>query len=36
GYLIIPFVAAFFVHELCKKFIGSYSDDIYRFEIPKQ
>ncbi|EHY92884.1 hypothetical protein SSME_09220 [Staphylococcus saprophyticus subsp. saprophyticus KACC 16562] len=36
GYLIIPFVAAFFVHELCKKLIGSYSDDIYRFEIPKQ
>ncbi|PHK50810.1 PTS transporter subunit IIC [Staphylococcus edaphicus] len=36
GYLIIPFVAAFFVHELCKKFIGSYSDDIYKFEIPKQ
>ncbi|MGV2420052.1 MAG UNVERIFIED_CONTAM: PTS sugar transporter subunit IIC, partial [Staphylococcus saprophyticus] len=36
GYLIIPFVAAFFVHELCKKFIGNYSDDIYRFEIPKQ
>lgn len=34
GYLIIPFVAAFFVHELCKKFIGNYSDDIYRFEIP--
>ncbi|MGW7889905.1 PTS transporter subunit IIC [Staphylococcus xylosus] len=36
GYFIIPFVAAFFVHELCKKFIGEYSDEIYRFEIPRQ
>ncbi|MGX5790863.1 PTS transporter subunit IIC [Staphylococcus equorum] len=36
GYFIIPFVAAFFVHELCKKFIGKYTDDIYSFEIPKQ
>lgn len=36
GYFIIPFVAAFFVHELCKKFIGKYSDEIYRFEIPRQ
>ena len=36
GYFIIPFVAAFFVHELCKKFIGRYTDEIYSFEIPKQ
>lgn len=36
GYFIIPFLAAFFVHELCKKFIGKYSDEIYRFEIPRQ
>ncbi|MBF0814313.1 PTS transporter subunit IIC [Staphylococcus xylosus] len=36
GYFIIPFVSAFFVHELCKKFIGKYSDEIYRFEIPRQ
>lgn len=36
GYFIIPFVAAFFVHELCKKFIGKYYDEIYRFEIPRQ
>lgn len=36
GYFIIPFVAAFFVHELCKKFIAKYSDEIYRFEIPRQ
>ncbi|MGW7977531.1 PTS transporter subunit IIC [Staphylococcus xylosus] len=36
AYFIIPFVSAFFVHELCKKFIGKYSDEIYRFEIPRQ
>lgn len=36
GYFVIPFVSAFFVHELCKKFIGKYSDEIYRFEIPRQ
>ncbi|SCS35638.1 PTS transporter subunit IIC [Staphylococcus caeli] len=36
GYFIIPFVSAFFVHELCKKFMNSYTDDIYQFEIPKQ
>ncbi|MCG7340332.1 PTS sugar transporter subunit IIC [Staphylococcus sp. ACRSN] len=35
GYLIIPFVSAFFVHELCKKMINSYTDEIYKFEIPK-
>ncbi|MCL7500486.1 hypothetical protein, partial [Staphylococcus aureus] len=23
-------------HELCKKFIPIYSNDIYKFEVPKQ
>lgn len=36
GYLIIPFVSAFFVHELCKKMLRGYTDEIYKFEIPKQ
>lgn len=36
GYFIIPFVAAFFVHEICKKMIRKYTDEIYKFEIPKQ
>lgn len=36
GYFIIPFVSAFFVHMLCKRFINSYNDGIYRFDIPKQ
>ncbi|GAA6824354.1 PTS transporter subunit IIC [Helicobacter pylori] len=36
GYFIIPFVAGFFVHELCKKFINRYSDELYKFEIPEQ
>ncbi|PNZ70891.1 PTS transporter subunit IIC [Staphylococcus croceilyticus] len=36
GYLIIPFVSAFIIHEICKKLIPSYTDSIYRFEIPKQ
>ena len=35
GYFIIPFISGFIVHELCKKFIQSYSDEIYKFEIPK-
>ncbi|HJF67292.1 MAG TPA: PTS sugar transporter subunit IIC [Staphylococcus kloosii] len=35
GYFIIPFVAGFFVHELCKKFINKYSDELYKFEIPE-
>lgn len=36
GYFIIPFVAGFFVHESCKKFINKYSDELYKFEIPEQ
>lgn len=36
GYFIIPFVVGFFVHELCKKFINRYSDELYKFEIPEQ
>jgi len=36
AYFIIPFVAAFFVHGLCKRLMAGYSDDIYQFEIPKQ
>ena len=36
GYFIIPFISAFIVHELCKKFIQSYNDEIYKFEIPKE
>ena len=36
GYLIIPFVGAFIIHEICKKLIPSYHDAIYKFEIPKQ
>ncbi len=36
GYFIIPFVSAFFVHEICKKMMRKYTDDIYKFEIPKQ
>ncbi|QHP97146.1 PTS transporter subunit IIC [Staphylococcus lugdunensis] len=36
GYFIIPFASAFIIHELCKKFIPGYTNDIYRFEIPKQ
>ncbi|HCX1243093.1 TPA: PTS transporter subunit IIC [Staphylococcus aureus] len=36
GYFVIPFVSAFIVHELCKKFIPIYSNDIYKFEVPKQ
>ncbi|MBF2757785.1 MULTISPECIES: PTS transporter subunit IIC [unclassified Staphylococcus] len=36
GYLVIPFVSAFIIHEICKKLIPSYHDGIYKFEIPKQ
>lgn len=36
GYFIIPFVAGFFVNELCKRFITRYSDEMYKFEIPEQ
>ncbi|MBF7016725.1 PTS transporter subunit IIC [Staphylococcus durrellii] len=36
GYFIIPFVAGFFVNELCKRFISRYSDEMYKFEIPEQ
>ncbi|MBO1199176.1 PTS transporter subunit IIC [Staphylococcus simiae] len=36
GYFIIPFISGFIVHELCKKFIPLYSNDIYKFEVPKQ
>ena len=36
GYFIIPFASAFIIHELCKKTIPGYTNDIYRFEIPKQ
>ncbi|HCX0703904.1 TPA: PTS transporter subunit IIC, partial [Staphylococcus aureus] len=36
GYFVIPFVSAYIVHELCKKFIPIYSNDIYKFEVPKQ
>ncbi|HDY5089811.1 TPA: PTS transporter subunit IIC [Staphylococcus aureus] len=36
GYFVVPFVSAFIVHELCKKFIPIYSNDIYKFEVPKQ
>ena len=36
GYFVIPFVSAFIVHELCKKFIPIYSNDIYKFAVPKQ
>ncbi|MBI5975919.1 PTS transporter subunit IIC [Staphylococcus canis] len=33
AYFIIPFIVAFFVHELLKRIIPNYSDDIYQFEI---
>lgn len=36
GYFVIPFISGFIVHELCKKFIPRYSNDIYKFEVPKQ
>ena len=36
AYLIIPFVGAFFVHAICKRLLHRYTDEIYRFEIPKQ
>lgn len=36
GYLVIPFTLGFVVHQVCKKVIPGYSDDIYRFDIPKQ
>lgn len=36
GYFIVPFISAFIIHELCKKFIPSYNDNIYRFEITHQ
>lgn len=36
GYFVVPFTGAFIVHHLCKKFIHSYSDEIYQFEIPKE
>lgn len=36
GYFIVPFISGFVVHELCKKFICSYNDEIYKFEIPKE
>lgn len=35
GYFIIPFVLGFLVHQLCKKVIPGYNDDIYKFELPK-
>lgn len=35
GYFVIPFVSAFIIHELCKKLIPLYSDNIYKFEIQK-
>ncbi|SNW03108.1 Membrane protein [Staphylococcus muscae] len=36
AYFIIPFTVAFFVHQICKRVLPGYSDDIYRFELPKQ
>lgn len=36
AYFIIPFTMAFFVHQICKRLLPGYSDDIYRFELPKQ
>ena len=36
GYFIIPFVVAFIVHGLCKRLLPKYSDDIYKFELPKE
>lgn len=34
-FLIIPFTCAFFVHQICKKLIKPYSDEIYKFELPE-
>ncbi|MBM0868214.1 uncharacterized protein ACUW9N_000852 [Staphylococcus auricularis] len=36
AFFVIPFTCAFIVHLLCKKFNKGYSDEIYRFELPKQ
>ncbi|MCU5746788.1 PTS transporter subunit IIC [Staphylococcus sp. SQ8-PEA] len=36
AYLIIPFVSGFLVHSLCKRLIGKYNDEIFKFEITKQ
>ena len=36
GYFIIPFVAGFIIHQVCKRILPGYHDDIYKFEIPKQ
>lgn len=36
GFFIVPFAGGFMVHQLCKKFIGSYNDEIYKFEISKE
>ena len=36
GYFVVPFIGAFIIHHLCKRFIHSYSDEIYKFEIPKE
>uniref|UniRef100_UPI00203B8B4F PTS sugar transporter subunit IIC n=1 Tax=Enterobacter hormaechei TaxID=158836 RepID=UPI00203B8B4F len=36
GYFVIPSVSALIVPELCKKFIPIYTNDIYKFEVPKQ
>ncbi|QLK86360.1 PTS transporter subunit IIC [Staphylococcus sp. 17KM0847] len=36
GYFVVPFTLAFVVHQVCKRVLPGYSDDIYRFELPKQ
>ena len=36
GYLVIPFTSGYLVHQLCKKILPRYSDDIYKFEITNQ
>lgn len=36
NYFIIPFISTFIIHKLYKKFIPIYSNNIYKFKIPKQ
>ncbi|ARJ50121.1 PTS transporter subunit IIC [Staphylococcus lutrae] len=36
GYFIIPFVIGWVVHQFSKKLLPRYSNDIFRFEIPKE
>lgn len=36
GYFIIPFVSGFIIHQVCKRILPGYNNEIYKFDVPKQ